>query len=422
MSIYELMLAPFVECLILVGIHSYLGLHVIRRRVIFVDLALAQIAALGTTVGGLFGLMPDTAPAFVYSLTFCLIGAAVFTFTRVRHDRIPHEAVIGLIYAITAALAILVVQKTRGAEQLEGILVGSLLWVQWSDILASGLAYAIIGIFHFIFWKKFLKISDEPEKAYAQNTNVRLWDFLFYASFGFVITFSTRVAGVLLVFVFLVAPAIVAMMLTQSFKRQLIVGWVTGTLVTMVGLFLSYKLDLPCGPTVVAFYGIMLALVATLVYLIRSEKKTKALVHVFIGVVAVGLIGLGVHYEGHLLSGFQVATKQGHPHHAPDEHHHLHEPEQAKPVATPASGEDDPADALEKIQSMLQTAKPEALAHLVSFLQDDEVPEFFCSEALALFKQEAGQDFGFQCDSFSASRKQALQAMHTWLKEHKIDS
>ena len=277
MSVFELMLAPFVECLILVGIHSYLGLHVIRRRVIFVDLALAQIAALGTTVGVVFGLMPDTGAAFVFSLTFCLLGALLFTVTRVRHDRIPHEAVIGLVYAITAALAILVVQKTRGSEHLDSILVGSLLWVKWSDIIAAGVASSLIGALQWIFWKRFLLISDFPEKAYRQGVNVRLWDFLFYASFGFVITISTRVAGVLLVFVFLVAPAIMAVMITRRFGRQLIVGWLSGTVVTVLGLYLSYYLDLPSGPTVVAFYGVVL------VHIISMRRTKGQLIQTRVG-------------------------------------------------------------------------------------------------------------------------------------------
>ena len=251
----------------------------IRRRVIFVDLALAQIAALGTIVGGLLGLMEGTAPAMFYALLFCLVGAALFALTRVRHDRIPQEAVIGLVYAITFALAILIVQKTEGVEHMEGILVGSLLFVKWSDIISTVLAYGLIGVFHWIFWKKFLMISDNPEKAFENGINVRLWDFLFYATFGFVITFSTRVAGVLLVFVFLVAPAILAVIVTKRFGKQLLVGWISGTLVTVIGMYLSAhpSIDLPCGPTVVSFYGGVLAISAVVVYLIRSQDKKVAL-------------------------------------------------------------------------------------------------------------------------------------------------
>jgi len=130
MSIFELMAAPFAECLVLVGIHTYLGIHVLRRRVIFVDLALAQIAALGTMVGFLFGIMPETTAALLISMAFAFFGAAVFALTRIRSDRIPQEAVIGLVYAITAAVAVLVVEKTQGGEHLKEIMVGCILWVK----------------------------------------------------------------------------------------------------------------------------------------------------------------------------------------------------------------------------------------------------------------------------------------------------
>jgi zinc/manganese transport system permease protein len=310
---FEFMLRPFLECLILVGIHTYLGLHVIRRRVIFVDLALAQIAALGTIVGGILGLMDGTAAAMTYSLLFCLVGAAVFAFTRVRHDRIPQEAVIGLVYAITFALAILVVQKTEGVEHMEGILVGNLLFVKWSDILASLVAYALVGGFHLVFWKRFLLISDYPEKAFRQGMSVRLWDFLFYATFGFVITFSTRVAGVLLVFVFLVAPAILAVMITSRFSRQLLIGWGSGTLVTVIGLYLSAHpdIDLPSGPTVVTFYGVVLAVAAVVVYLVKSRDRQRALAHTGIGLIMVALIGVGLWGSGRLLAALQGASEPG---------------------------------------------------------------------------------------------------------------
>ena len=171
---FDLMLKPFVECLILVGVHAYLGLHVLRRRVIFVDLALAQIAALGTIVGGLLGLMDGTPSALLYSLTFCMVGAALFAFTRVRHDRIPHEAIIGLVYIIAFSMAVLIVQKTEGVEHMEGILVGNLLYVKWSDIIAAGVAYSFIGVFHLVYGKKFLLISEYPEKAFRHGAATRV--------------------------------------------------------------------------------------------------------------------------------------------------------------------------------------------------------------------------------------------------------
>jgi zinc/manganese transport system permease protein len=212
LSIWDIMAPAFFECLILVGIHSYLGLHVLRRKVIFVDLALAQIAALGTTVGFLFGVMPGTTGAYWFSLSFAFIGAAVFSISRIRHEKIPQEAVIGLAYAIAASIAILVIDKApHGAEHIKEILTGSILWVKWSTIFNAAIVYSLVGVFHYIYKDRFILISENPEEAYKQGISVRFWDFLFYVSFGIVITHSVGTAGVLLVFVFLVVPAIASM-------------------------------------------------------------------------------------------------------------------------------------------------------------------------------------------------------------------
>jgi len=278
LSIWDIMAPAFFECLILVGIHSYLGLHVIRRKVIFVDLALAQIAALGTTVGFLFGIMPGSTGAYWFSLVFAFIGAAVFSIARFKNEKIPQEAIIGLTYAIAAAVSILVIDKApHGAEHIKEILTGSILWVKWKTIAEAAIVYSLVGIFHFIFRKKFLLISENPEKAEASGINVRFWDFLFYVSFGIVITHSVGTAGVLLVFVFLVVPAITSMMITNVLWKQLVIGWTMGVFVTITGLYISYTADLPSGPTVVAFYGAVLTLVAIFLYLFRASSRNGRL-------------------------------------------------------------------------------------------------------------------------------------------------
>ncbi|MBN2495488.1 MAG: metal ABC transporter permease [Deltaproteobacteria bacterium] len=425
MSMFELMIRPFVECLILVGIHSYLGLHVIRRRVIFVDLALAQIAALGATVGGALGIMHETPEALLYSLVFCLVGAALFAFTRVRHDRIPHEAVIGLVYAISFSIAILVVQKTEGVEHMEDILVGRLLYVSWGDILTALVAYALVGAMHLIYWKRFILISDFPEKAYRQGLNVRLWDFLFYASFGFVITFSTKVAGVLLVFVFLVAPAILASMITDRFGRQLLIGWGVGTLVTVVGLAISAhrSVDLPSGPSVVTFYGVVLGLGAVLVANVRAKRHLWALLWTGVGALGVLAVGFGVYYLGRgLASEGTLAVRMAR---AMDElatHGSAH-----SPVAAPADKDGAAAAGLDAFESEedefdhickdIDGGRRGGIVHLVRFLADPETPLFYCEQGLELLRKTAGQDFGFACDAEPAERDKACQAMKAWLEE-----
>ncbi len=271
MTMLELMFWPFFECLILVGIHSYLGIHVLRRKVIFVDLAFAQIAALGTTVAFLFGLEPGGPGAYVFSLIFAMVAAAVFAITRLREERIPQEAIIGLTYALAASAAILVVDRApHGAEHIKDIMAGSLLWVNGSDVLIAGALYAVVGLFHYIFRERFLLISTNADEARRRGIRVQLWDFLFYMSFGLVISLSVRVAGVLLVFVFLVVPAMLATLLTSRLKLQLVIGWTMGTVVTVFGLALSSVGDFPAGPAVVTLYGAVLVVVSVLVFVLRS--------------------------------------------------------------------------------------------------------------------------------------------------------
>ena len=283
-GIVNIMAPAFFECLVLVGIHSYLGLHVIRRKVIFVDLALAQIAALGTTVGFLFGIMPTSMGAYWFSLAFTFIGAAVFSVFRFRHEKIPQEAIIGVTYAIAASVAILVIDKApHGAEHIKEIMTGSILWVKWSTIAIAAGVYSAVGIFHYIFREKFILISENPEKAYNQGVSVRFWDFMFYVSFGVVITHSVGTAGVLLVFVFLVVPAIVSIMITDVLWKQLVIGWSMGLVVSILALYISYVADLPSGPTVVAFYGIVLTIVSIMLFILRAEKRNQAILKIALG-------------------------------------------------------------------------------------------------------------------------------------------
>ncbi len=253
---FDLMTKPFLACLILTGIHSYLGIHVIEREVIFVDLALAQIAALGSTVGFLLGYGLHSQQGYFISLTFTLVGAAVFAATRLRKPIVPQEAIIGITYAVAAAASVLILsQAAEGGEELKAILVGHLLFVDWYEIIKILLIYTIVGIIHVCFRRKFFLISQNPEAAFASGMNVRMWDFLFYATFGFVVTSSVEVAGVLLVFSFLVVPAVCGAILTKSLRGKLLLGWSIGLFCSMIGIILSYFFDLPTGATVVCVFG-----------------------------------------------------------------------------------------------------------------------------------------------------------------------
>jgi len=258
-AMIQVLLPGLSMCLVLVGIHSYLGLHVIRRKVIFIDLALAQIAALGTLVAFLMGLEPGTYGAYGLSLLFCSVASAIFSFTRLRRSPVPQEAVIGLVYAMAAALAILLIDNApHGSEHLKDIMTGHLLWVRWEDVLIAALVYSAVGMLHVVFHRPFIEISENAEAAWERGRRVRLWDFWFYLSFGMVITFSVNSAGVLIVFVFLIAPAILTQMLGGGWWFQTMIGWAVGAMVSLAGLTLSYLLDLPIGPAIIGCYGLTL--------------------------------------------------------------------------------------------------------------------------------------------------------------------
>src|SRR5919204_61406 len=200
------MLIPFLACLVLSINHVYLGIHVIARKVIFVDLALAQIAALGATYALTLGYDPygDSFKVSLFSLAFTFVGAAAFAIARMRKEKVPQEAFIGIIYAAASAAAILILSKSAtGGEELKHMLVGDVLLVSFPTVVHMALLYGSIGIFHVIFRKKFLAISIDPESAEAAGLNIRFWDTLFYMSFGVVIAKSVAIVGVLLVFSYL---------------------------------------------------------------------------------------------------------------------------------------------------------------------------------------------------------------------------
>jgi zinc/manganese transport system permease protein len=265
-AMLQFLLAPFVASLILTGIHAYLGVHVVERGVIFVDLSLAQIAALGAAVAMLLPYAdhdPHGKAVYWISLAFTFVGALVFSTIRSRKAHIPQEAIIGISYAVASAAAILALSKaTSESEHLKDMLVGNILAVSWTDVGKTAALYAVVGLFHYIYRRQFLAISMDRAGAEAQGLSVKLWDFLFYASFGFVVTSSVAIAGVLLVFCYLIVPSVGAMMYAERIGTRLTIGWTMGTLVSGLGIYLSVALDLPTGATMVCTFGIVLILMA----------------------------------------------------------------------------------------------------------------------------------------------------------------
>jgi len=278
LEILPFLLPPFLASLILTGIHAYLGVHVVERGVIFVDLALAQIAALGATIAILIGMDPHGGGAYWLSLAFTFVGAAIFAFARTRRGHIPQEAFIGIAYAVASATAILAMSKATGeTEHLKDMLVGNILAVSMHDVGKTALLYGAIGIFHYVFRKQFLLISTNPEAAEASGLSIRFWDFLFYASFGFVVTSSVAIAGVLLVFCYLIVPSVGAMLFAEGIGRRLAIGWTMGTLVSALGVYFSVLLDLPTGATIVCTFGAVLITMFFVQLFLSHRQKLHSL-------------------------------------------------------------------------------------------------------------------------------------------------
>ena len=262
-SILQFLAPAIVASLIIAGIHAYLGLHVVERGVIFVDLSLAQIASLGAAIAVWRGFDPHEPVVYWMSLAFTLIGAAIFAMIKGQEAKIPQEAIIGISYAVASAAVILTMSKATGeSEHLKDMLVGNILSVQWPEVWLTAGIYILIGAFHWIFRKRFLEISMDAKAAAARGIAVRFWDFLFYASFGFVVTRSVAIAGVLLVFCYLIVPSVGAMLWATHIGPRLAIGWVMGVVVSALGMYFSVLFDLPTGAAIVCTFGMILILMA----------------------------------------------------------------------------------------------------------------------------------------------------------------
>jgi len=259
----DLVFWPILAAFVLTGIHVYLGLHVVTRGVIFVDLALAQVAALGTAVGILMGLEHDATSTYLIALGFTFLGAILFSYTRSHEEKVPQEAIIGITYVASVALMILLFSKSaEGAEHINHLLVGSILFVTPKIVIQTFALYSIIGLFHFVYRKQFLSASQSINNKKGSVVNTRLWDFLFYVTFGFVVTSSVKIAGVLLVFSFLIIPAVAALLFVKGTQNRLIFGWVFGIVGSLFGIIASLLFDIPTGASIVVTFAVLLSLSA----------------------------------------------------------------------------------------------------------------------------------------------------------------
>lgn len=274
MSPFLLLLPAFIACMVLTGIHTYLGIHVISRGVIFVDIALAQIAALGMTVAFLLGFPPESQVAYFFALGFTSLGAVFFAYFREK--RIPQEAIIGVSFAVSSAVAILLADRIpHGAEHLKYILAGNILWVTWAQIIKTALIYALLGVVHFSVRERLLLVSSNPAEAERRGLKIWRWDLFFYLTFGLVITSSVQIGGILLVFSFLIVPALCSLLFFENLRSRIILGWTIGTLTSLAGIAASFFWDLPTGPTIVAGFGLVL-LISLLIRRLKGPKDNHA--------------------------------------------------------------------------------------------------------------------------------------------------
>lgn len=264
MEAIQFLFPPFLACTIMLGLFGYLGIHVLKREIIFIDIALVQIAAVGAITAHIFFHSEENSIiAYLCSFGFTVLAAAFFAYVDKKIHQISHEAIIGVCYAIAAALALFILALSAGGDtHMEHMLTGSILWATWTDILFCAVLFGAVGLFHYIFREKFKRISENIKKARKEGVNAGLWDFLFYVSLGLVITFSVKIAGVLVIFSFLIIPATFSAIFASSWKKRLLIAWGVGLIAIIAGLIFSYSYDFSCGPSVIMFLGLTLIITA----------------------------------------------------------------------------------------------------------------------------------------------------------------
>lgn len=464
-SILELkwMLVPLLACLVLSINHVYLGIHVIARKVIFVDLALAQIAALGATYALVLGYDPNAEPLQVslFSLAFTFVGAGAFAVARMRRERVPQEAFIGIIYAVASAAAILILSKSpTGGEELKHMLVGDVLLVSFPTVVEMALLYGAIGIFHVICRKKFLAISLDIEAAEASGINVRFWDVLFYMSFGVVIVKSVAIVGVLLVFSYLVVPAVIAQMFSDTVMGRLLLGWLLAIGASVLGIIWSFYSDYPTGPAVVVMLGLFLIFFSVVYYIQHAPVRARAVANVA-GIAAFAILffftlsyfkktGPSVLASKAAPVDMLLEEVKSEEVHQLDAVTHLGEMRDPKivpaltellsrtrspqvieatvealrkqkdPRAIPALRHAAQADhddflKLSIAKAQLALGDPEGFATLIQILRNDGA-SLARQEAIELLEKQSGIRFGYRADQAPAENKLALRKIDEWWK------
>jgi zinc/manganese transport system permease protein len=378
------MIAPVVACVLAMGALGWFGLHVLQRGVIFVDLALAQVAALGATYAVFLGHEPDEPFALLLSLVFTALGAGAFALIRAFEDRVPQEALIGITYAVTAALGVLLIELAadpHGAEKIQHLLVGNIVWVRWSEIVIAAIAIGAVGLLHAFIGRRLLTISFDVEQAEREGLNVVWWDLVFYLSFGVVLTVIVSIVGVLLVFSYLVIPAVIGRLFADTFRARLAIGYTVGFAVSVLGVAVSYEHS--TGPIVVGLLGLCLVFSLCVIAVRDASRPGVRSAQLLTGALAVGAVLWGFsHVGGH--------PEEGHDHveHAVTDHpHEAHHTAHADHDEDAAS---DPLTQLEQAMRMVRALDAEGL-NLLAELTQDPAP-FIRMEADARLREIAGDD------------------------------
>jgi len=270
--------APITACVLLAGILSYFGNHILSRGIIFIDIALAQIAALGSMIGLLLGFADGSSSVEFISLIFTLLVISVFALTKFEKQVIPQEAIIGIIYGIGLGIAMLLAEKIPGGSNyITKTITGNILWVTWSDVLSSFILFVIIAVIHIFQRKHFIKISESKEDLPYSINKVRLYELLFYITFGIVVVKSVPIGGIFLVFVLLIAPTAMATLFTQKWMNRFIWSWIIGIIGSIVGIYISYETDISNGPAIVCLLGIMVFVLAFVKIIIEKSKNNRSI-------------------------------------------------------------------------------------------------------------------------------------------------
>jgi len=249
--------APITMCVLMAGVMSYFGNHILSRGLIFIDIAVAQVAALGTMIGLLLGMAEGSLQVQLVSLAFTVVVIVVFALTKFERQKIPQEAIIGIIYGLGLGLAMFFAEHIPGGSNyISKTITGNILWVTWKNVATCSSIFIVVALIHMIFGKSFVRISASKDELPYSIAKVRAFELLFYISFSLVIVKAVPIGGIFLVFTLLIAPPTIATYFTSHWGKRFLWSWIIGILGSLAGIYISYTHNLSNGPAIVCLLGI----------------------------------------------------------------------------------------------------------------------------------------------------------------------